>query len=1065
MRKFANGTADAAVTISDDVIATLSDELATSIDTSPLSSILSDDRISADEEQQEQQNRDEEKPDSNVQLAANAPLAIDIPSSALESGTFALSNGESYGDYDLDGGNGSLGGIHPAVAIGGGLLAVAGIVALADGGGSSGGGNKAPEANPSRSVSTPEGQSAQFTVLASDPNGDTLTYSASTPNNGTVSVNGASLTYTPQNGFTGSDVFTVTISDGKKEVSQVINVTVQDINLAPVVAPAQSISGAENGDPINFSVSAVDPDGDALSYNVSNPANGSVQMVSPGQFAYTPDADYFGEDSFIITVSDGNGGSDSQTVSVTIAEKVNTEPTFVEGDDRIVATDQNTDVVFKLNGTDEDGDDLSYTFSDPLNGTVSVLEGSPDRLVYSPDNNFIGEDAFTVTVEDEEGATATQTIVVRVDLANELPVVPETQSFDLQEDPGAPLTFNVNAGADPEQDPLLYTIETQASNGTASVDQAGNVIYTPDLNYNGTDTFTVTVNDGNHQIPATQTVTVNVTPVNDAPNPDAQVYYFFDTTNSNTFEISVDGNDPDNPQDTLIFTILQSPNGVLTKTDNGQYDYTPTAGFSGLDTMVVQISDGLETRTQTINIIVDDNNANSFVLTDDQDQISGSNQNDIIYGVLGTGGIDDQTTFDPNDEILGGLGQDTLFLDISKHPGGLQDSDFTSSFNSLEVVALGDGVNLVELGSNAQTLGVRTLVGGALEDTLDASSYTVGITLDGGDGDDSLEGGAGSDTLLGGAGSDTLNGRGGSDTLDGGEGDDTLTGGDTGPDTFIVSAGTDQITDLNTADILVVASGATANANVNLNFTASADTTNDGSAVLTMGGATQVNLSAAAGSQGFTVNANQLFDSTIIGSAQNDQLLGDAHDDLLVAGDGDDIIVGGNGSDVIGGLDGNDSIDLAETIASLDEVHFRVGDGADTVDNFDVNQDLIVFLDNGVTSGGSVNFASSVDSTNGPFGTLIDPADWIAFADEAAFEASAAVDGKVLEVTAAPADIDDLINGDIDNAYVYIQDGTDTALYFDSDWGDTAGRELIASFTGVGVADLDATDFAVYTTL
>ena len=84
------------------------------------------------------------------------------------------------------------------------------------------------------------------------------------------------------------------------------------------------------------------------------------------------------------------------------------------------------------------------------------------------------------------------------------------------------------------------------------------------------------------------------------------------------------------------------------------------------------------------------------------------------------------------------------------------------------------------------------------DDTLDASASPVPVTLDGGDGRDSLLGGSSADLLLGAAGNDTLFGGGGPDTLRGGDGNDYLNG-EPGADQVLGEAGNDQFFSLDSA--------------------------------------------------------------------------------------------------------------------------------------------------------------------------------------------------------------------------------------------------------------------------
>jgi Ca2+-binding RTX toxin-like protein len=171
------------------------------------------------------------------------------------------------------------------------------------------------------------------------------------------------------------------------------------------------------------------------------------------------------------------------------------------------------------------------------------------------------------------------------------------------------------------------------------------------------------------------------------------------------------------------------------------------------------------------------------------------------------------------------------------------------------------------------------------------------------------------DNLLGTVNDDQLSGLAGNDTINGATGNDTLTGG-SGGDTFIVSSGTDSIIDLGLGgvDILNVYSGATANATVASNWTATSATSNDGAATIDASGKT-ISLASSTGTVGFTLNNSSSTGVSIRGSKLAD---------TLVSGSGADTLVGGAGDD-------NYTVDLTLAGAIQDTVTEATNAGADTV--------------------------------------------------------------------------------------------------------------------------------------
>ncbi len=174
-------------------------------------------------------------------------------------------------------------------------------------------------------------------VLAndSDPDGDAIEALLDTPAaNGSVTLNlDGSFSYTPDAGFSGGDSFTYRVSDGLA-AGNIATVTIE-VEESPNNAPTavddaytmqqdEGLAVAAPGVLANDS----DPDGDALSAGlIVGPAHGSLTLNADGSFTYTPEAGFSGEDSFVYEVSDGRGGVETATVTVTV-EAVMQPPVF-----------------------------------------------------------------------------------------------------------------------------------------------------------------------------------------------------------------------------------------------------------------------------------------------------------------------------------------------------------------------------------------------------------------------------------------------------------------------------------------------------------------------------------------------------------------------------------------------------------------------------------------------------------------------------------------------------------------------------------------------------------------
>ena len=163
-----------------------------------------------------------------------------------------------------------------------------------------------------------------------------------------------------------------------------------------------------------------------------------------------------------------------------------------------------------------------------------------------------------------------------------MPRVAVPQSLTTAED--APLALILSA-SDVEGSPLTYSITNPPLHGALS-GSAPNLTYTPDLNYNGADSFQFVANDGAVSS-APATVDLTVTPLNDAPQADAQSVV---TQQDVAVAISLSGSDVEG--DALAFNLLSSPaHGALSGTAP-DLTYTPEAGYVGDDSFTFDVNDG-----------------------------------------------------------------------------------------------------------------------------------------------------------------------------------------------------------------------------------------------------------------------------------------------------------------------------------------------------------------------------------------------------------------------------------------------------------------------------------------
>jgi len=361
--------------------------------------------------------------------------------------------------------------------------------------------NDPPVANDD-SDTTPEDTPVSTNVVANDTDVDgTVVSSAvaivSGPSNGSVVNNGnGTVTYTPNANFNGSDTYTYTVQDSDGATSNVATVTINVgvVNDAPVANDDSTTTPEDTPVTTNVVANDTDVDGTVVASTVAivnGPSNGSTLNNGNGTVTYTPNENFYGSDSFTYTVKD-NGGATSNVAAVTINVGVVNDPPVAQMDSEI--TDESVPVTIPVlaNDSDPDGDRLTVeSVTQPPNGTVT---NNGTDVTYSPDPDSNGMGTFTYTVADGNGGTDTTTVMVAVAIVNDPPVAQEDSAIT---DENMPLTIPVLANdSDPDGDRLTVEAVTQPSNGTVT-NNGTDVTYSPDPDFNGSDSFTYTVSDKN----------------------------------------------------------------------------------------------------------------------------------------------------------------------------------------------------------------------------------------------------------------------------------------------------------------------------------------------------------------------------------------------------------------------------------------------------------------------------------------------------------------------------------------------------------------------------------------
>ena len=446
--------------------------------------------------------------------------------------------------------------------------------------------------------STPEDTPATVDVLANDadPDGDGLSVSAVTQGaNGSVVNNGSDVTYSPNLNWTGTDTFTYTVTDGNGgfDTAQV-TVTVAAQPDPPVAVADTDSTPEDTSVTVDVLANDSDPDSDPLSVSaITQGANGSVTNNGT-DVTYDPDPDWNGIDTFSYTVTDGNGGFDSSTVTVTV-DPVNDDP-LAGTDTKTVGEDSSVTIPVLDNDSDVEGDPLTIT--GVIDGSNGVVVNNGTNVTYIPNPDWFGVDTFMYTISDGNGGSASADVTVTVTPVNDDPLGMADSATTFEDTPvGVEVLAN---DSDVDSSALTVTAVADGSNGTVTTDGV-TATYTPDPDWFGTDTFTYRVSDDLGAWCET-TVTVLVRPVNDDP---IAVDDIATTPRDTAVYVWVLDNDTDVDPDTLAVSgFTNGANGTVVN-NSIKVTYTPAPGWTGTDAFTYTVSDGnggFDTATVTVTV-------------------------------------------------------------------------------------------------------------------------------------------------------------------------------------------------------------------------------------------------------------------------------------------------------------------------------------------------------------------------------------------------------------------------------------------------------------------------------
>ncbi|WP_411058739.1 tandem-95 repeat protein, partial [Vibrio parahaemolyticus] len=458
-----------------------------------------------------------------------------------------------------------------------------------------------------------------------DVDGDKLSIeSASVPKEqGTVEVVDGKLVFTPAENFNGHAEITYTVTDGELTDEAKVTVTVNPVNDAPTIKvdAVESITeDAVNTDTVVATLTVRDTDTpeDQLTVSLENNSNGyfvlvgdEVKLTQAGVDAVNSDELNLKGLTISASVSDGVNPTASDSDSL-IVNRVNDAPTVENAiADQVLSEDFDAYTI-DLNEVFKDTDSsLEFSASDNNSIQISIVNGV---ATITPTADWNGKETITFTATDPSGESISQrvdfTVAPVADIvADKATVVEDTPTIikvlgnDTFEGDGKVVSLDANNGP---------------ANGSVSVNPDGSVTYTPNDNYQGTDSFTYIVTSGG--VSESTTVSVDVTPVNDAPVAKDDIA----TTQEDTaVTIDVLPNDTDVDGDKLSIQSASVPEAQgKVEIVEGKLVFTPAENFNGDAEITYTVTDGQLTDEAKVTVTVNPVNDAPIIKVDAVESIT-----------------------------------------------------------------------------------------------------------------------------------------------------------------------------------------------------------------------------------------------------------------------------------------------------------------------------------------------------------------------------------------------------------------------------------------------------------
>lgn len=440
-----------------------------------------------------------------------------------------------------------------------------------------------------------EAQELKFTVVAVDPNQDEMTFEATGGLKNYFDPLTRVFAWTPGYNDAGVHDVTFVVKDSETVTTKKLTITVNNVNRPPVFTPAIGNKTVDETKTLAFTIHAVDPDGDAVTYAVDDSPLRQYFDMKTLTFTWTPTYEEAGTYQMTFRATDGDKES-AETITIAV-NNVNRTPVLHPISDKTV--DEMTLLEFTISGEDPDKEDtLVYSAEGPFSDKFD-----PEKRTFSWTPTYEQAGVYTITFKVSDGRlSASQAVKITVNNVDRAPVF--DQMSEQRIDEYSVLKFTIRA-VDPDGDSVVYSSANLPAKATLNA-TTGEFIWMPTRDHIGLNEVTFVATAKNKTTSMKVSILVNdvafapeLTKIGDRVVNEGQILKF-------TVEaIDKDGDKPTyRVEGDYITQYFNAANNTFEWTP----DYNVTNGLPKVFTITFFASDGIHEVSETIKITVNNTN-------------------------------------------------------------------------------------------------------------------------------------------------------------------------------------------------------------------------------------------------------------------------------------------------------------------------------------------------------------------------------------------------------------------------------------------------------------------------